>query len=1429
MSQVRIGTVDVTNGSQVVSGSGTNWLSSVSANDLFIIQGESVIYRIASVASDTQLSLSSNYVGVTATALPYVVHIDFTTSGIPLMQDGDIETVSIYNLAVVSLEQGLAFGTYYLGAFAVAPTTTGTGGAITEGMMYFDTVTDLLNVYNGSVWYSGAVAAIDAAQSAAEAAADAILTAADRVQTGLDRVQTTSDRIQTISDAAQTASDRVQTGLDRTQTNLDVTQTTLDAAATAADRVQTTADAVQTNLDVTQTILDAAQTASDRVQTGLDETQTGLDAIQTISDAAQTVSDAAATAADRVQTGLDSTQTGIDAASTAADRTYVDGVEANVAAIEVSINNTFDTFDDRFLGTFTTDPTHDNDGNAISVGAVYYNSVELATKFYNGSSWDDPSQSASTSATNALNSENAAALSETNSATSESNAATSETNAAASESAASTSEGNAATSASASSSSAAASSNSATAAAASYDSFDDRYLGPKASDPTLDNDGSALLSGAMYWSTSEDVMKVYTGSLWKLVSTVVEGVYQVTEFTNIATQTTLTITYDVGLTQVLYNGVQLNFSDFTATNGTTIVLASPIALADDVVTVILWGAVTSSSLVGTAAAFNTGVTTGTIPFAEDVVLVDAGGNIVGDISLGDNDKLLLGDSDDLQIYHDGSNSYIKETGIGYLTISSGTDLVLESAGGEKFIHSVGNEGVTSYYNGIAKLATTNTGISVTGEVSATQAEFSGSGIQLDNAAQIHTWTLDDNFNSRFNIGTSSAGANWNFGSNNNTYLRVSPAGIDVTGEVLAGSLEISGAPATYNFSAGTDPLVNAAIISDNVNAGTGPAIVLGSVYSASNTVANARIFAERQNTGSTNAGATDLIFEVGQASGSALAERLRITEDGNFGIGTSSPTAPLHTVSSENLVAKFSSSDVTSGIRIEDTTTSYDFYVDSGNLRINNTAGSEKMRLDSAGNALFGKTTADNTTAGTTIYNDNGISVVRNSNVTAIFNRLNTDGDILQLRKDGTSVGQIGNTGSDLYIGTGDVGLSFYDYSTENAIFPHNPSTNSPADALIDLGRGVSGSERRFKDLHLSGTANIGGHAKMGNGYSYGWDDLTTRITGNSSTELINMYTAGSERLRIDNSGNLLVGKTAVSLGAVGVEVKPYGEVRATADGAQALQLNRLTSDGTIIDLRKDGTTVGSIGTNAETLYVSAPQAGGMKYTYLNSTNAVMIPVTTTGANADAVHDLGYSGARFKDLYLSGTANIGGHAKMGNGYSYGWDDLTTRITGNSSTDLIQFYTNGSESLRIDAAGDVELSSGTGGIYLGGRAAANRLDHYEEGNWTPVLSRGGTPATLSFGTSPTYTKVGRLVTLSVYINGISNFPATGGNAVITGLPFASSGWHTGNIAYGSATNCSNTTWVVYGSIGYFLTADNANFANVSIDLNRGMFTITYQTA
>nr|BAR15091.1 putative tail fiber [uncultured Mediterranean phage uvMED] len=56
---------------------------------------------------------------------------------------------------------------------------------------------------------------------------------------------------------------------------------------------------------------------------------------------------------------------------------------------------------------------------------------------------------------------------------------------------------------------------SATAAAASYDSFDDRYLGAKSSDPSTDNDGASLVTGALYFKTDGSGMKVYNGSAWK--------------------------------------------------------------------------------------------------------------------------------------------------------------------------------------------------------------------------------------------------------------------------------------------------------------------------------------------------------------------------------------------------------------------------------------------------------------------------------------------------------------------------------------------------------------------------------------------------------------------------------------------------------------------------------------------------------------------------------------------------------------------------------------------------------------------------------------------------------------------------------------------------------------------------------------------------
>jgi len=118
--------------------------------------------------------------------------------------------------------------------------------------------------------------------------------------------------------------------------------------------------------------------------------------------------------------------------------------------------------------------------------------------------------SATTSATNAASSATAAASSATSAASSATAAASSATSASGSATTATTKASEASTSASNASTSE-------TNAAASYDSFDDRYLGAKSSAPSTDNDSNALLTGALYWNSTSNQMFVWNGSAWSAI------------------------------------------------------------------------------------------------------------------------------------------------------------------------------------------------------------------------------------------------------------------------------------------------------------------------------------------------------------------------------------------------------------------------------------------------------------------------------------------------------------------------------------------------------------------------------------------------------------------------------------------------------------------------------------------------------------------------------------------------------------------------------------------------------------------------------------------------------------------------------------------------------------------------------------------------
>ncbi|REJ66027.1 MAG: hypothetical protein DWQ28_08030 [Proteobacteria bacterium] len=107
------------------------------------------------------------------------------------------------------------------------------------------------------------------------------------------------------------------------------------------------------------------------------------------------------------------------------------------------------------------------------------------------------------------------------------------------------------------------------------------------------------------------------------------------------------------------------------------------------------------------------------------ILADGSATFNGNVDLQDNDKLLLGTGDDLQIFHDGSNSKIVDSGTGQLIIQSNQFRVLNAAESENLIDANENGAVTLYYDNSAKLATKSDGIDVTGEVQCDSLDVDG--------------------------------------------------------------------------------------------------------------------------------------------------------------------------------------------------------------------------------------------------------------------------------------------------------------------------------------------------------------------------------------------------------------------------------------------------------------------------------------------------------------------------------------------------------------------------------------------------------------------------------------------------------------------------------------------------------------------------------
>ena len=260
---------------------------------------------------------------------------------------------------------------------------------------------------------------------------------------------------------------------------------------------------------------------------------------------------------------------------------------------------------------------------------------------------------ASTSASTATTKATEAATSATTASTQASNASTSASTATTKASEASTSATNAASSATAAASSATAAASSQTAAAASaasaasaFDNFDDRFLGSKTSDPSTDNDGDALVTGALYFNTTANEMRVFDGGNFIAATSAGNVSLILYEYTATAGQTTFsgsddnsaTLSYTADNLQVVMNGIVLDTSDFTATNGTSVVLASG-AATGDLINIYAFKSFTTADMVSKT---NGGTFSGNVTFSGN--LTADGGSIkldgnyptgTGNVALGD--------------------------------------------------------------------------------------------------------------------------------------------------------------------------------------------------------------------------------------------------------------------------------------------------------------------------------------------------------------------------------------------------------------------------------------------------------------------------------------------------------------------------------------------------------------------------------------------------------------------------------------------------------------------------------------------------------------------------------------------------------------------------------------------------------------------------
>ncbi len=733
-----------------------------------------------------------------------------------------------------------------------------------------------------------------------------------------------------------------------------------------------------------------------------------------------------------------------------------------------------------------------------------------------------------------------------------------------------------------------------------------------------------------------------------------------------------------------------------------------------------------------------------------------------DIHFMDGDKLTFGDSADLEIYHDGSNSIINDAGTGNLKLQLG---------------------------GSDKLEVTSAGVAVTGTVDVTSVEAT---------------------NLKAKDGTTSATI-----ADSTGVMTIASSVLtttDINGGTIDGADITVGAGKTLDVSAGTLTLANDQISGDKVEGGT---INATTITTLTSTTVNATTV------DSTNLEVTNLKAKDGTAAGSianstgvtTLNSAVLTTADINGGtidgvtIGGSSAAA-----------GTFTTLTATSNVSFDGGTIKLDgnYPVGTGNVALGNAAldaldvgGSYNTAL--GGGALTANTTGyQNTAVGYQSLRENSTGL----NNTAV----------------GLYSGQQNTTGSNNVA----VGLSALQSNTTAS---NNTAVGYQAGYSNTTGRVTAiGYKAANANTTADGTTAVGVDALLANttggfNVSVGRASMYTNTTGQQNSVL------GDAALYSNTSGsyNAAIGRFAL-----------YSNTTAnynTAVGYQSLYANT-GSESVAVGYRAlfanttgRNTGIGSYSLVSNTTGTRNTVVGDSALqTNTSGSNNVSVgylalQANTTASNNTAVgYQAGYSNTAANNAFLSaysGYSNTTGTQNTYVGRTAGYlgttgsyntfvgDNSGYYVTTGSKNTVVGMYNGNQGGLDIrTSSNNIVLSDGdgnpraycnssgdwtvAGGVYLGGTGAANYLDDYEEGTWTPALETGTASSILW----PYYTKVGRLVTIHGSVGNVSD---TSSHAIfkVTGLPFVAVGESSG-ACHGERVNTTNAGHLVA------VTYDNTSY-------------------